>query len=406
MATAGGEASPTASSLQRHALCVPPTTTGSELAQLFRDQPTAPAFAVVDGDQPVGLVDRMGFLARFATLYGRDLYGNRPVCAIMDPAPLVVDCDMTVEAVCRQLHAVKPQALQTGFIVVRNGRYAGVAAGIDLLHAMLEHVTGINESLRNAQATLVQAEKMAALGGLVAGIAHEINTPIGSALTAATAFCEKVQIFSRLAAGALMRRSDLERFVAAAIQAGDHISVNIGRARELITSFKQVAVDQTSDVRRTFNLRQCLDDTLTSLHPRLRRAGVIAPLSCPATVDLDSYPGALVQIITNLVMNALQHGLDGQAAGTITLTANPAVDSVTIIVRDDGKGISPEILPRIFDPFFTTRRGGGGTGLGLNIVYNLVTYRLGGTITVDGNPGAGAAFHLSLPRKAPDPAQT
>lgn len=385
---------------------VAPELTGAQVAHMFERHADAPAFAVVAGSRPVGLIDRLGFMSRFASLYGRDLYGRRPVTHLMDPDPLAVEIDLPLERISYRVFATKPKALQTGFILLDGGGYAGIAAGIDLLRAVAESLEASNATLRQTQAELIQSEKMAALGGLVAGIAHEINTPIGSALTAATAFGERAQAFARAAAGGSIRRSEIDRFVGAALQAVEYTEVNIRRAGELINSFKQVAVDQTSDERRAFHLRQCLDDVLLSLQPRLRKDGIAVAVECPTAIELDSYPGAIAQIVTNLVLNAVVHAFDeelrAQRRPAVTVTAAAATEPgrVCLTVADNGRGIPERHLSRIFDPFFTTRRGSGGTGLGLHIVYNLVTQRLGGTIGVE-STRKGAVFTVTLPEAAP-----
>lgn len=384
---------------------VAPELTGAQVAHLFEQHDGAPAFAVTVGRRPVGLVDRLGFMSRFASLYGRDLYGRRPVTHLMDPDPLAVEIDLPLERISYRVFATKPKALQTGFILLDGGAYAGIAAGIDLLRTVAESLEASNETLRRTQAELIQSEKMAALGGLVAGIAHEINTPIGSALTAATAFGERAQDFACAASGGSIRRSEIDRFVGAALQAVEYTEVNIRRASELISGFKQIAVDQTSDERRGFQLRQGLDDVLLSLQPRLRKDGIAVATDCPPGIELDSYPGAIAQIVTNLVLNAVLHAFDAELRAQrdplVTVTAAVIEPGrVRLTVADNGRGIPERHLPRIFDPFFTTRRGSGGTGLGLHIVYNLVTQRLGGTIAVE-STRRGTAFTVTLPVAAP-----
>ncbi|WP_245986845.1 PAS domain-containing sensor histidine kinase [Azospirillum thermophilum] len=259
--------------------------------------------------------------------------------------------------------------------------------------------------LKATQASLIQAEKMASLGQLVAGVAHEVNTPIGITITGASQLQALMEELERQHAAGALRRSDFQRFLTDGQEMANLILANCTRAANLVQSFKLVAVDQSSDERRSFLLREYVEELLRSLHPTYKnRQGLQIVIDCPEEIELDGYPGALSQILTNLIMNALIHALEPEEPGTITIAARLTDrKTVELIVADTGRGIAPEVLPKIFDPFFTTRRGSGGSGLGLHIVYNLVTSRLHGTISVDSGLGRGTRFTLRFPRIA-DPA--
>ncbi|WP_236783913.1 PAS domain-containing sensor histidine kinase [Azospirillum humicireducens] len=254
--------------------------------------------------------------------------------------------------------------------------------------------------LKATQTSLIQAEKMASLGQLVAGVAHEVNTPIGITITGASQLQTLIEELSERHAAGALKKSDFQRFLSDGMEMANLILSNSTRAANLVQSFKLVAVDQSSDERRAFLLRDYIDELLRSLHPTYKaRAALTISIDCPGDLELDGYPGALSQILTNLIMNALIHALDPEQPGRIAISARPfAGDMVELSVADDGNGIAPEVLPKIFDPFFTTRRGSGGSGLGLHIVYNLVTGRLHGTIGVESRPGQGTRFILHFPR--------
>ncbi len=258
-----------------------------------------------------------------------------------------------------------------------------------------------NAELRQAMSQLVQSEKLAALGNLVAGIAHELNTPIGNAVMLASTLADQERSFSaRMAAG--LSRSALQRFVEAVRENCDILQRSLQRAAELISSFKQVAVDQASYQRRTFALDEVVQEITLALKPRLRRSPATLEIQIAAELRLDSYPGPLGQVLMNLIQNALIHAFDGREVGRIRIESVPAGPGrIGLRVSDDGNGIAPAHLSRIFDPFFTTRLGQGGSGLGLHIVYNLVTGLLGGAIAVHSVPGHGTAFLLELPLIAP-----
>jgi signal transduction histidine kinase len=256
--------------------------------------------------------------------------------------------------------------------------------------------------LRETQEKLIRSERLASLGGLVAGVAHEINTPVGIVvLSVSTLELYAAEMQQLLDAGS-MHRSDLRKFVAVTKQAAQLIHANAERAATLVRSFKEVSTDQVSEARRGFRVKPYLDDLLASLRPSYKHRPITVALTGDADVEMDSYPGALAQVLSNLVMNSLTHGFVGGVEGRIDIAVLAAApDAVTIRYQDDGAGIAPEHLGRVFEPFFTTRRGAGGTGLGLSIVHNIVTRVLGGSIRVSSEPGAGTVFHLTLARVAP-----
>lgn len=270
------------------------------------------------------------------------------------------------------------------------------------------------EELRDTKENLVQAEKMASLGSLVAGIAHEVNTPVGIGLTGATFITRRIGEVQEAFSTGTLRKSDLKEFFGAVTEAAGLLVGNLDKAAALIQGFKQVAVDQTSGERRHFDLKVYIEEILLSLRPRLKKTPHQVIVDCPDDIKCDSFPGALSSVLTNLVMNSLIHGFgevdaNGERTaehrsfpGHIRLTVRKCEsDWVEITHTDDGSGIKRENLDKIFDPFFTTRRGRGGSGLGLNIVYNLVTRSLGGKITVDSEPGEGTKFTLRFPCVAP-----
>ncbi|HEY8101869.1 MAG TPA: PAS domain S-box protein [Burkholderiaceae bacterium] len=256
-------------------------------------------------------------------------------------------------------------------------------------------------TLNLAQEELVRSEKLAALGSLVAGIAHELNTPIGNSLMVASTLADRTRSFSESYANGL-KRSALESYIEDSAKASDILVRNLYRAADLVTSFKQVAVDQTSSQRRVFSLSEVTSEIIMTLSPTLKKTSVNVMQSIPTAIRMDSYPGPLGQVVNNLVNNALLHGFEGRNSGTISIVAqSTAEDWIELIVKDNGVGIPAANLSRIFDPFFTTKLGAGGSGLGLNITHTLVTSLLGGRIQVQSEVGIGTSFIISLPTTAP-----
>ena len=253
------------------------------------------------------------------------------------------------------------------------------------------------QRLTAAQSELVRTEKMSALGSMVAGIAHELNTPIGNSLTVASTLQDHARDFhAEMASG--LKRSQLEEFVTSTREGSGILMRSLQHAADLVSSFKQVAVDQTSLNRRVFHLKEMVGEVVLTLAPSLRKTSHVVHNDIEIDISLDSYPGPLGQAITNLINNAVLHAFEGRTGGNIWINAEPAdAGWVCLRVRDDGCGIPAAHLPRVFDPFFTTKLGRGGSGLGLNIVYNLVHKSLGGSITVQSPPGEGACFTLLLP---------
>lgn len=257
------------------------------------------------------------------------------------------------------------------------------------------------EQLKQTQAELLQAEKLASLGALVAGVAHELNTPIGNALTTATALEDAAKAFQAAVLKGELRKSTMLSFVDNAVPMSELISRSCRRAASLISSFKQVAVDQTSEQRRQFDLRTLVDDHIAALRPSFKQAPWLIETNIAAGITFDSYPGPLGQVINNLVQNAIKHGFDGRTQGTLTISASRQQDIAEIQVKDDGNGMSAEVLAHIFEPFYTTKLGHGGSGLGLSIARNIVTGVLGGTLNASAQPGLGTLLCLRLPLQAP-----
>jgi signal transduction histidine kinase len=253
------------------------------------------------------------------------------------------------------------------------------------------------EKLKHTQDKLIQSEKMVALGELVAGVSHEINTPIGISVTAASHLHEKTRDINKLYTDSSMKRSDLEKYLNVTTEATEAILSNLQRAAELVKSFKQVAVDQSEEKKRSFKMNGYINQIILSLTPSLKKTKISIWVYCDEGLEINSYPGAISQIVTNLVMNSLVHGFDEGEEGTITFAIDKQDNNILFNYSDNGKGIPKEIIGKIFDPFFTTKRGSGGTGLGLNIVYNIVTQTLGGSIECISKIDAGTAFNITIP---------
>jgi signal transduction histidine kinase len=270
----------------------------------------------------------------------------------------------------------------------------------DELRASKEKAESALLELNAAQQNLIDAERLAALGGLVAGVAHEVNNPIGISLTVASSFARRTEMFeAELRSDTRLRRSQLEEFVRTSRDAAQQLVANLHRAGELIHSFKQVAVDRSRADRREFSLGEATDQIIASLRPVLRKAPITLSVEVPEGLIIDSYPGAYGQILTNLFLNAINHGFADGRSGAITISARPrGNDEVEIIFADNGAGMTPDVQRQAFDPFFTTRRDEGGTGLGLHIVYNLVTQQLGGRMMLDSRLGQGCTFRIIMPR--------
>ena len=258
------------------------------------------------------------------------------------------------------------------------------------------------EDLRAAQDGLIQTEKLAALGRLVAGVAHEINTPVGTSLTVASAFINKAKLFEADVARGDLRRSTLTEFIAASREAGSQIMMNLNQAADLIQSFKQVAADRNVSDRRRFDLGEVTERIVKGLRFGLRPQNIEVKVDCAPDLFINSYPGPFGQVLTNLVVNAATHAFPDGARGSVHVAVRAAGrNDIEVVFSDDGCGMQEEIRRQVFDPFFTTRRDQGSTGLGLHIVHNIVTIRLGGRISLESRPGAGTKVRIVMPREAP-----
>ena len=253
------------------------------------------------------------------------------------------------------------------------------------------------DQLQSAQSQLIESEKMASLGNLVGGIAHEINTPMGIAYTASTHLEKNTRILESLYHQGKMKKSDLEEYLETARETTSLLNSNLNRASELIRSFKQVAIDQSGEVKRRFHLRSYLEEILLSLRPILKKTLIKTRIHCSGDIELHSYPGAFSQIITNLIANSLTHGYTVGDHGYIDITANIEDTNLIFRFRDDGSGMNDQTIAQIFTPFFTTNREQGGSGLGLHIVYNLVTQKFNGTIVCTSQVGQGTTYSIQIP---------
>ena len=254
-----------------------------------------------------------------------------------------------------------------------------------------------NEKLVSTQKQLIVQERLAALGSLTAGIAHEINTPLGISISAASAVEEDTRAMRQRFGSGKMKRSDLSNFFETIEESSIMLLGNLRRAAELIQSFKQVAVDQSSEKKRSFEVKEYIQEILVQLTPTLKKTRHTIKVEGKKYLSINSYPGAFSQIITNLIMNSLTHGYEAEDSGVMEICFEQQNEELVLTYSDDGKGISPEHLKQIFDPFFTTKRNQGGNGLGLHIVYNLVTQKLLGTITCDSQVGVGTKFTIHIP---------
>jgi PAS domain S-box-containing protein len=257
-------------------------------------------------------------------------------------------------------------------------------------------------NLRETQNSLIEAEKLAALGRLVAGVAHEVNNPVGISLTVASSLERKTALFTAEVARGDLKRSSLHEFIETSRDASAQLVANLNRAAELITSFKQVAADRNYSDQRTFDLGDLTEQVVMSLRPGLRKHHLTLTVDCQPNLTMNSYPGPYGQVLTNLFLNAVAHAFpDGKPGAVDIQVRESGKDNVEIIFSDNGCGMSLDVRRRAFDPFFTTRRDKGGTGLGLHIVYSIVTNRLGGRLDLDSEPGEGTRIQIILPRIAP-----
>lgn len=293
--------------------------------------------------------------------------------------------DMTV-----LLHAID-KALERSSLIMEKELYR---KDLEKLNTKLLSSLDILEKTKDK---LVQSEKMAALGGLVAGVAHEINTPVGIAITAASFIKDKTEDIQHLYNAGGLKKSDLESYLANMDEISRSILINMERAATLIKSFKQVAVDQVVEEKRIFNLKEYFHEVLISLKPAYRNTGCTIDLQCADDLEIFSYPGAYSQIISNLLINSIIHGFKNKKDGKIVFIISLDDGILTICYRDNGRGMTPEQVNKVFDPFYTTMRGQGGTGLGMSIVFNIVTQTLGGTIECNSMPGIKTEFIIVVP---------
>jgi PAS domain S-box-containing protein len=305
---------------------------------------------------------------------------------LRSPSGEIVGVNVAAEEITERKRA--EAALQAGERELRSARDAAEAA------------------LRNLQETqnfLIEAEKLAALGRLVAGVAHEINNPVGTCLTVASALDLKTAEFAADVAQGDLKRSRLNEFLETSRQASSQLVANLNHAAELIQSFKQVATDRNYSNQRIFDLGDLTEQIAMSLRPGLGKQNLTLSVERQGNLTMDSYPGPYGQVLTNLFLNSVAHAFPDGKGGIVDISVRASgKDDVEVVFSDDGCGMSLGVKRQAFDPFFTTRRDQGGIGLGLHVVYNIVTNCLGGRLNLESEPGEGTKIRIILPRVAPE----
>lgn len=267
------------------------------------------------------------------------------------------------------------------------------------LQAMNEELCDTITQLHKTQELLVKTEKLAALGGLVAGVAHEINTPAGVALTAASHLDAITKELAALYAVNGVKRSHLSEYIAEAQQAVAHVLNNLQQTIHLVRSFKQVSVSQTHETRHSFNVKECIEDAVACFTDRLATGRIDVKIDCPADLTIDSFPDSLRQIISNLLANSLLHAYKPEEKGLIIISAAREKAGICLCYYDDGRGMDEGVLTRMYEPFFTTNRASGSLGLGMAVIYNIIAQQFGGMIDCASTPGEGVKFTITLPEK-------
>ncbi|AWL11104.1 hypothetical protein HMF8227_00608 [Saliniradius amylolyticus] len=257
------------------------------------------------------------------------------------------------------------------------------------------------ETLEMAKDQLLESERMASLGGLVAGIAHDVNTPLGVGVTAASFLEDRIKHLRQSFEDKSLTSGNMNSFLDEAEQTTTLLMSNLNRASELVASFKQVAVDQTSEAERDFDLKEYLEEVIQSLAPNLKKTRHQIHIDCPENLQIRCAPGVIAQIFTNMVMNSVIHGFEDKKQGQIDIRISQDDENVLVDYKDNGKGLTEEQLNKLFEAFFTTKRGKGGSGLGTHIMYNLVTQTLKGQIEADSKPGEGLHYQIRFPAKKP-----
>jgi signal transduction histidine kinase len=354
------------------------------------------------------LLDRAGFQALIDTGEMEHPLGNVDIASWMGAPMLLGDqaygviivqsYDDSVTYTQADLDILAFMASHVAVAIARMQADREIRRAKDALEEQNAALENALTSLKDAQGELVRQEKLASLGRLVAGVAHEINTPLGICVTATSHLVEELKLTREDMASGALDEDGLNQFFDIIDQSLRIMTTNTQRAAALVRSFKQVAVDQSSDDIRSFNLRKYLDEVLLSLQPKLKGKPVTIDIDCAQNIELASFPGAVSQIVTNMVVNSLVHGFEEGQPGKITITGKVDGDFVDFDYSDDGIGMDNALLAQLFDPFFTTKRGSGGSGLGAHILFNLVTGALGGTVKVVSAPGMGLHYKLRFPK--------
>lgn len=275
-------------------------------------------------------------------------------------------------------------------------RFFANESKINELNELNEELSKTLDNLKITQDKLVESEKMSSLGGLVAGVAHEINTPVGIGLTGISHFLDITQDVKKKYDTECMTQDVFENYLTTSEELAIQINSNLKKTAQLVKNFKKISFDQTSEEQREINLKEYLDDIVFSMKMVLSKTNIIIENKCDSEININTFPGAISQVISNLIINSIKHGFKEKEEGNIVISAVLENNKITLLYEDNGKGIDKEILPKIFDPFFTTNRENGGTGLGLNILYNIVSSTLLGTIECDSEKGNGVTFRITF----------
>ena len=260
-------------------------------------------------------------------------------------------------------------------------------------HSLKDTISKLNET----QSELIESEKMASLGKLVAGVAHELNTPIGVSITGASIVRNSTVDITEKFNNSTMKASTLKEYLRHIMEVAVSLELSLKKAAELVKSFKQVSTDQQTEEKRVFNLNEYLNVIIVGYKSKLRTSHVSVNLDLDKNIEINSYPGVYYQIFSNLINNSLIHGFEGKDGGEIFIGVTKKDESIEFIFKDNGIGVSSTNLKSIFEPFYTTKQAKGGTGLGLHIVYNLIKQKLNGSIKAFSQDGEGLTIEIVIP---------